>query len=79
MTQNVRLFKCTTNPRAPLLKLEAWEAEEMKTHPDYIEVDEHGDVILDPKAAYPNRIPLVGNQPAAAPAKRPTLTVSKKR
>lgn len=71
-----RYFKCTTNPRAPLLTLEAWEAEEMKSHPDYVEVDDQGDLVLDMKADYPNRIPLVGNPPAA---KRPILGLPKKR
>jgi hypothetical protein len=77
----MRFFKCTTNKGAPILSLEPWEAEEMRTHPDYIEVDEHGDFVPDPKADYPNRIPLQGNMPAAvvAPKKRPILGLPKRK
>lgn len=45
MTKKLFYFRCKSNPRAPLLKLEAWEAREMKTHPDYERVDETGEVV----------------------------------
>lgn len=36
-------FRCRSNPRAPLVELDSrWEAEEMKSHPDYDQVDEDG-------------------------------------
>lgn len=44
MTQ-YQYFRCRTNPTAPLLKLEAWEARDMKNHPDYERVDETGEVV----------------------------------
>ena len=41
-------FRCVSNPTAPYLVLEtAWEAAEMKNHPDYERVDECGEVIYD--------------------------------
>ncbi len=38
-------FRCVSNPNGPLLKLLGWEAAEMRSHPDYEEVDEMGEVI----------------------------------
>jgi hypothetical protein len=38
-------FRCTSNPKGPLLKLTAWEAREMQNHPDYERVDEFGEVV----------------------------------
>jgi hypothetical protein len=41
-------YRCKTNPNAPLLTLStAWEAEEMKNHPDYERVDELGEAIVE--------------------------------
>lgn len=44
-----RYFRCCTNPNGPLLILDTdWEADEMKTNPDYDEVDESGlPVVVD--------------------------------
>jgi hypothetical protein len=67
-------FRCTTNPTAPLLVLDsAWEAEEMKSHPDYERVTVEGDVIPDPMNSVPLRIPFSAPRPEAAPSKRTTL------
>jgi len=53
-------FRCTANPKAPLLKVEHyWEMKEMLGHPDYVRVDEDGLPIVDAEAeSAPNRIPL---------------------
>lgn len=41
-------FRCKSNPTAPLLEITtAWEAKEMKNHPDYERVDETGEVIVE--------------------------------
>lgn len=41
-------YRCRTNPKGPLLELnQAWEAKEMKRHPDYDEVDEFGLPVID--------------------------------
>ena len=43
-----RYYRCKSNPSGPLLKLEnAWEAKEMKGHPDYERVDECGEIIVE--------------------------------
>ena len=40
-------FRCTTNPAAKPLELKtAWEAKEMRNHPDYEQIDEMGEVIV---------------------------------
>lgn len=42
-----RYFRCRTNLDGPLLKLDMdWEANEMKTNPDYFECDEDGLVVV---------------------------------
>ena len=49
-----RYFRCKENMNGPLLRLDTeWEANEMRTHQDYIEVDEDGlpVVPLTPEAA----------------------------
>lgn len=43
---NTFFFRCKSNPRAPILKLTAWEAREMQNHPDYERVDEFGEVVV---------------------------------
>lgn len=40
-------YRCKSNPRAPILTLMAWEARDMKNHPDYERVDHHGEVIAE--------------------------------
>jgi hypothetical protein len=40
-------YRCTSNPNGPLLKLEAWEAKDMRNHPDYERVDQFGEVIVE--------------------------------
>ena len=36
-------FRCRSNPKGPLVVLNSkWEADEMKNHPDYDQVDEDG-------------------------------------
>jgi hypothetical protein len=74
-------FKCTANPNAPVLVLDTyWEAEEMRTHPDYVRVDEHGDLVIDAERDNaPHRFPLVADaKPAAATPKRAKLGLPKK-
>jgi hypothetical protein len=40
-------FRCKSNPTAPLLKINtAWEAKDMRHHPDYEQVDEFGEVVV---------------------------------
>ena len=40
------VFRCRTNPNGPLLTLStAWEAKEMRNHPDYEQIDEAGEVV----------------------------------
>jgi hypothetical protein len=40
-------FRCKSNPTAPLLTLStAWEAKDMRNHPDYEQVDECGEVVV---------------------------------
>ena len=70
-------FKCTSNKNAPILVLDTfWEAEEMKRHPDYVRVDQYGDVIIDESAGAPNRIPVHVDPPAP---KRPILGLPKRK
>jgi hypothetical protein len=39
-------FRCKSNPSAPPLQLNtAWEARDMRNHPDYEQIDEMGEVI----------------------------------
>lgn len=39
-------FRCKSNPDGPLLTIStAWEAKEMRNHPDYEQVDHNGEVI----------------------------------
>jgi hypothetical protein len=73
-----RYFQCTTNRNAPVLVLEAWEGEAMKTHPDYVEIDADGQPIPDPKADWPVGFPLTQDAPKPA-AKRPTLGLPKRK
>lgn len=41
-------FRCKTNPGAKVLEIHtAWEAKEMRNHPDYERIDETGEVIVD--------------------------------
>lgn len=52
-------FRCKPNPSAPLLVLESyWEMDEMKNHPDYERVDEHGVAVPDEAADAPHPIPF---------------------
>jgi hypothetical protein len=53
-------FRCTANPKAPILVLETfWEAEDMKRNPDYIRVDADGNEIKDEeREAAENPVPL---------------------
>jgi hypothetical protein len=46
-----RYFQCTSNPTAPLLALEDWEADEMRNNLEYIEVDESGFPVVVPDEA----------------------------
>jgi hypothetical protein len=40
-------FRCKSNLKAPLLTLHtAWEAKEMRNHPDYEEIDEFGEIVV---------------------------------
>jgi hypothetical protein len=40
-------FRCKSNPSTkPLVLNTAWEAKEMKNHPDYEQIDETGEVIV---------------------------------
>jgi hypothetical protein len=77
MTQQLYRFKCTANPNGPLFITEQfWEAVDMRKHPDYIEVDEHGDLILNPETQAEQRIPF--NPPAPTAPRRNILTLPKK-
>lgn len=68
-------FKCVSNPNAAVMEFDThWDAEEMRKHPDYMEVDAQGDLILNPAMDAPNRIPFTAPQPA----KRPTLGIPKR-
>lgn len=41
-------FRCKSNPNAQLLEIgTAWEAKEMKNHPDYERVGPDGEVIVE--------------------------------
>jgi hypothetical protein len=41
-------FRCKSNPSAPPLVLaSSWEAKEMQDHPDYEQIDETGEVIVN--------------------------------
>ena len=43
MQETIRYFLCRTNPTAPLLVLNTnWESDEMRSNPDYDEVDAEG-------------------------------------
>lgn len=45
-----RYFRCKSNPAAPLLILTTdWEANEMRTNPEYDEVDEDGLPVVLPE------------------------------
>ena len=55
-------FRCKSNPRGPLLRLDSLkEALEMKTHPDYERVDECGEVI-EIEDELDGTIPFQGSQ-----------------
>lgn len=59
-----RYFRCKANLNGPVLKLDSnWEAEEMKNHPDYEEVDLFGEVVKQED-------PLVGTIPFQGSAGR---------
>ena len=69
-------YRCRSNRKAPVLVLETyWEAEEMKTNPEYYQVDADGDLVLDPADSVPSRVPFA--PPAPAP-KRKVLGLPKK-
>lgn len=39
-------FRCTANRNAPVMTVNtAWEAKEMRDHPDYEEINEVGEVV----------------------------------
>lgn len=44
-------FQCSSNLNAPPMAVDSiWEAKDMRTHPDYFEVDEDGLPVADPDA-----------------------------
>lgn len=54
-----RYFRCSTNLNGPLLKLDAdWEANEMKTNPDYFECDIDGLPVVVADLSEAQRIPF---------------------
>lgn len=55
-------FRCKSNPNASLLTINtAWEAKEMRNHPDYEQVDEFGEVIVQ-EDELEGTIPFMGSQ-----------------
>ena len=61
MSEGRYYFQCTSNPNAPLLVLTTfWEAEEMKSHPDYRRVTAEGKPVIVEGAGVPQRIPFDG-------------------
>jgi len=79
MPATQRYFRCLTGgPHAPLLKLEYWEAEEMKGHPEYEEVTADGERVADvARENAPNRIRF--DPPVPPTPRRPVLGVPKKK
>lgn len=60
-------FRCTSNPNAAPFKTdEFWDAEEMRKHPDYIEIDGDGNVIPNAADAAPHRMPFSSPHPQNA-------------
>lgn len=54
-------FRCTSNPSAPPLVINTpWEAKEMRTHPDYEQIDETGEVVVQ-EDELEGTIPFNGN------------------
>lgn len=52
-------FRCKSNPTGPILTvMNFWEAKEMRTHPDYEQIDELGEVVRMEEDNAPNRIPF---------------------
>jgi hypothetical protein len=74
----IYFFRCLTNPNGPLFKTDMdFEAEDMRRHPDYEELDADGNVIE--RTANSGRIPFHPPQPEQkAEPKRKTLGVPKK-
>jgi hypothetical protein len=73
-------FLCTTNPTGPLLVLDSeFEANEMKSHPDYVLVDENRQPREWPNTTPKGEIRFSSQQPAQQPAKRPVLGLPKKK
>ena len=75
-------FLCKSNPRGPLLVLDTyWEAQEMKSHPDYQRVDEKGEPIIDQEeASAPQQFLFGGPSPTTdTPKKRATLKIPNKK
>jgi hypothetical protein len=54
-------YRCKSNPRAPILTLMAWEAKDMKNHPDYERVDQYGELIVE-EDELEGTIPFMGAQ-----------------
>lgn len=55
-------FRCKSNPSAkPLVLSTAWEAKEMKNHPDYEQIDETGEVVVN-EDEFEGTIPFMGSQ-----------------
>ena len=74
-------FRCTANPKAAIMPVEfAWEAAELKRHPDYEEVDAEGVTVTG--SALEEALKIERGElaaPGAIPApKRPILGLPKK-
>ena len=72
-------FRCTANPRAALMPVEfAWEAAELKRHPDYEEVNADGTPVIG--SALEEALKIERGEAPAAPAveKRPILGLPNK-
>ncbi len=70
-------FRCTSNRNGPLFVTdEAWEAVDMRRHPDYEELDADGNLLVSELASAPGRIPFHSPEPEAP--KRKTLGLPKK-
>ena len=55
-------FRCTSNPSAKPLEINTpWEAKEMRTHPDYEQIDETGEVVKQ-EDELEGTIPFQGSQ-----------------
>ena len=72
-------FRCTTNPRAALMPVEfAWEAAELKRHPDYEQVNEDGTPVVGSDLEEALKIERGELAAVEPPKKRPVLGLPKK-